>query len=104
MVHFGGISQVSLTEQTNYDCVFWADGGCTVYPARPLQCRSFPFWEDNIASQNAWEAAAADCPGIGRGPVHTFAEIDYWRGRRIQEPPIDDATDDPGDGAVGRFT
>ena len=39
-VAIGNFSHVSLTEKENYDCIFWEDGGCTVYGHRPLQCRT----------------------------------------------------------------
>src|SRR4051812_23990582 len=36
----------SLRERSNGDCVFWdRSRGCTVYPVRPAQCRTWPFWE-----------------------------------------------------------
>ena len=38
---------LSLTEKPNHDCIFW-DDGCTVYPVRPTQCRTFPFWPENL--------------------------------------------------------
>jgi Fe-S-cluster containining protein len=46
------------------DCVFLAGKGCRVYPVRPLQCRSFPFWSRNLESEASWNAAAASCDGI----------------------------------------
>lgn len=42
--------------------------GCSIYPVRPLQCRTWPFWESNLASRTAWEAATRKCPGMDRGP------------------------------------
>jgi Fe-S-cluster containining protein len=45
-----------------------AEGRCTVYAARPRQCRTWPFWEENLKSPVAWEAAKLICPGIGAGP------------------------------------
>ncbi|MBC8114112.1 MAG: YkgJ family cysteine cluster protein, partial [Candidatus Saccharimonas sp.] len=38
--------RVSLREFANGDCTFF-DGAtrkCTVYPVRPAQCRTWPFW------------------------------------------------------------
>lgn len=50
------------------------EGGCTVYPARPRQCRTWPFWEENLASPEAWDAVREICPGIGRGPRYEWQE------------------------------
>lgn len=79
--------QLSLRELSNYDCIFWKDG-CTVYEARPLQCRTFPFWDSIVLSSRAWEAASKDCPGIGKGAWHSQDEIDELLDRREREPII----------------
>ncbi|KPK65034.1 MAG: hypothetical protein AMK73_04170 [Planctomycetes bacterium SM23_32] len=68
--------RVSLKEQTNGDCVLLTPAGCGVYPVRPAQCRTFPFWRDNIRSRQSWEAAAERCPGIGRGRLYAWQEIE----------------------------
>lgn len=88
VVDLGGFRQVSLQEKENKDCVFWADGGCTVYNHRPLQCQSYPFWAHQLADERSWSAAAAECPGIGVGPRRSQDEIDEWLARRRQEPPV----------------
>ena len=46
------------------DCVFLKDGKCTAYEARPSQCRSFPFWRQNLDSAESWRQAAEKCEGI----------------------------------------
>jgi Fe-S-cluster containining protein len=78
----GAAERLSLRERTSgtgdacsEDCIFWRDG-CTVYAARPLQCRTYPFWSELLVSAEAWRAAAKDCPGIGSGARHPRAEID----------------------------
>lgn len=48
---------------------------CTIYAARPLQCRTWPFWEGNLASRAAWDFAAKRCPGMNRGKHWPLAEI-----------------------------
>jgi Fe-S-cluster containining protein len=49
-------------------CVFLDEGGrCTVYAARPLQCRSYPFWPELVQTRAAWLREARRCEGIGRG-------------------------------------
>ena len=64
-----GRERLSLKEKSNFDCIFWKDG-CTVYQARPLQCRTFPFWESVVVSPEAWEAVGKECPGINSGDLH----------------------------------
>ena len=55
----------SLRESpVNYDCVFLDGKRCTVYNLRPSQCRTFPFWPQNIASPEAWAETARHCEGI----------------------------------------
>jgi Fe-S-cluster containining protein len=45
-------------------CVFLAGDRCGVYENRPDQCRSFPFWDQNLVSATAWTRAAEECEGI----------------------------------------
>jgi Fe-S-cluster containining protein len=59
-------------------CVFLqADGHCRVYPVRPLQCRTYPFWPEVLASRHTWQREARRCEGINRG-----REVPYGRIRR----------------------
>lgn len=86
-VDIGGVRMISLTEKENFDCIFW-DNGCTVYRHRPLQCRSFPFWEANLESRKAWQEVSRTCPGVNRGKLFTSAEIEKWLRARREDPPI----------------
>jgi Fe-S-cluster containining protein len=66
----------SLIEKPGGDCIFWdTRSGCTVYPARPVQCRTWPFWPENIATRDEWERVEGACPGSGRGRVFSVEEI-----------------------------
>ncbi|MDR2490849.1 MAG: YkgJ family cysteine cluster protein [Spirochaetaceae bacterium] len=72
-----GGKRLSLQETAvpnGYDCVFWK-GGCTVYAARPCQCRTYPFWPYMLLSREMWEAAAKDCPGTRQPALVDFAAI-----------------------------
>ena len=89
-VPLGVATRISLKEKPNLDCVFWAEGGCTIYDSRPLQCRSFPFWSSALASREEWERTAAQCPGIGQGPLHSRVEIEGWVRRRLREGFVED--------------
>lgn len=69
-------NRYSLIERPGGDCIFWDRGaGCTVYEARPVQCRTWPFWPENIASPEDWESVTAICPGSGQGRVFSVEEI-----------------------------
>ena len=58
-------------------CPFLDSGNrCKVYPVRPKQCATWPFWTENLEEQ-AWEDVVKRCcPGVGRGPLHSRAEIE----------------------------
>jgi|SRR5580704_10561832 Fe-S-cluster containining protein len=69
--------RVSLTEHKNGDCTFFdADTRrCTVYGARPSQCRTWPFWNSNLESREAWETMQKSCPGAGHGQFVPLEDI-----------------------------
>lgn len=69
-----------LKSRENGDCVFLADNRCCIYPARPLQCRTYPFWPENLKSPYRWRLAARDCPGIHHGRHYSAAEIEVLLG------------------------
>jgi hypothetical protein len=68
---------LSLVEKPNGDCVFYdREGkGCAIYPVRPQQCRTWPFWQSNLRSSAAWEETCKICPGAGRGEFVPFEEV-----------------------------
>lgn len=70
--------EVSLTEHLNGDCTFLdpETRRCRVYPVRPVQCRTWPFWRGNVASPTGWERTCRVCPGAGQGALVTLAEIE----------------------------
>ncbi|QDU32975.1 Flagellin N-methylase [Poriferisphaera corsica] len=58
-------------EKRQYDCVFLIDlpggqRGCKLYKSRPTQCRTWPFWPENLKSSRTWKNAAKTCPGMRR--------------------------------------
>ncbi len=68
--------RVTLREKVNGDCVFYDDKrGCTVYPVRPKQCRTWPFWESNLDTPEDWAKTEAICPGSGEGELIPVEEI-----------------------------
>jgi len=52
-----------VISQNNYACVFFDldKKQCSVYNARPTQCRTFPFWE---YFKNNIDEVKAECPAI----------------------------------------
>ena len=69
--------RTSLTEFANGDCTFFDPEmrRCRIYPVRPTQCRTWPFWGSNLQSSSEWEATQENCPGAGQGPLVTVDEI-----------------------------
>ena len=73
--------RITLRERANGDCTFWDRAkGCTIYPVRPPQCRTWPFWDSNVATPEDWERTCSVCPGSGKGEVIPVEEI----GRRLK--------------------
>lgn len=68
--------RISLVEKAGDACVFWdSEAGCTVYDARPQQCRTWPFWSENLKDPKAWEATRQVCPGAGQGQIYSLGSI-----------------------------
>jgi Fe-S-cluster containining protein len=103
--------RISLKERRmpngNYDCIFLREmetprskrpkelapgeaiptkrRGCAIYPVRPLQCRTWPFWESNLSDKRMWDLASKKCPGMGRGSrkftgqqIEALRDADDW--------------------------
>ncbi len=67
-------SRHSLEEKPGGDCIFWEDT-CLIYPVRPPQCRSFPFWRDNIESPDDWKYVSTRCRGVNAGSTHAVPDM-----------------------------
>ena len=70
--------RVSLTEHANGDCTFFdpQTRGCKIYPVRPTQCQTWPFWPSNMASPDDWDEVQAVCPGSGKGDFYPIEQIE----------------------------
>ncbi len=53
-----------LDRLESYDCIFLKEKKCSVYEARPIQCRTFPWWIQHLREPRDWEEAAVRCEGI----------------------------------------
>ena len=87
--------EFSLKERRNngsYDCIFlkeekatraagddetivYTKRYCSIYEVRPLQCRTWPFWPENLASKKAWEMSGRKCHGMSTGRKFTLQQI-----------------------------
>jgi len=50
-------------------CHFLRPDGCSIHPAKPTQCRIFPFWPELVESRREWDRTARYCQGMGTGPL-----------------------------------
>ena len=57
-------------------CIFLEDKKCTVYSARPEQCRTWPFWPEHMSPKQWNLHVASFCPGIGKGKVYSGKKIE----------------------------
>ena len=71
----------SLVEFPNGDCVFFdtEKRNCSVYEARPRQCRTWPWWNSNLQSEKAWKETCEVCPGSGKGKLYSLEHIEEQR-------------------------
>ena len=73
-------TRLSLLERRGGDCEFLLrlqDGctACAIHAARPVQCRTWPFWDSNVETPAAWQETARECPGINQGARHDLPAI-----------------------------
>jgi len=70
----------SLNELPNGDCVFLerrnGRATCRIYPVRPVQCRTWPFWPINVKAAQNWQRLGRSCPGVNVGKHFGSDEIE----------------------------
>ncbi|MEM1166529.1 MAG: YkgJ family cysteine cluster protein [Planctomycetota bacterium] len=70
-----GRSLDEVETEHGWDCVFLdresvpGKAVCSIYEARPTQCRTFPWWPEHLRSRTTWGALGRACEGVGQGPV-----------------------------------
>jgi Fe-S-cluster containining protein len=67
----------SLKERPGGDCVLLDEQTrkCRAYEERPRQCKTWPFWDSNLRSPEAWAEAAEACPGCNKGQIVPLESI-----------------------------
>lgn len=76
-----------VLDDGRHDCVFLdretipGKAICGVYEARPTQCRTWPFWPENLTTRRAWSRAKAGppCPGMDSGALFPVERIRILR-------------------------
>ena len=77
-----GLRTTIIEQSGTKDCIFLNRGLhgeqriCMIYSVRPSQCRTWPFWPNNLTGPDAWNKAAQKCSGINRGRLYSYEEIE----------------------------
>ena len=78
-------SELALADKPSAnECVFLAGTACSVYEARPTQCRTYPFWLTNILSLEDWEAEAGVCEGINHPDAQLITPEEIFEQCRVE--------------------
>jgi Fe-S-cluster containining protein len=81
-----GLRTSVIEEAGSKDCIFLrkieGQRRCMIYPVRPNQCRTWPFWADNLSEPEAWNRAKVKCGGINQGRSYKYEEIEVIRKQR----------------------
>ena len=62
--------------ELNGKCIFLKHNKCSVYKSRPTQCRTWPFWNENMNAKVWNKDISVNCPGVGEGKLFRKNEID----------------------------
>ena len=73
-------------------CPFLLESGCSIHPAKPTQCRLFPFWPELVENRKAWKATGKYCPGIGQGQLFQIGTaLEMAHEMKVAYPPMYDS-------------
>lgn len=67
-----GLKELWNPKLESHDCIMLdrtsAPGKaiCSLYSVRPVQCRTWPFWPENLENREAWDGLKEECPGIDK--------------------------------------
>lgn len=68
----------------NPDCMFLKSKRCSIYAARPTQCRTWPFWPEVLNAKTWSKEVESFCPGVGKGKLHSSATIEKIQQQQIK--------------------
>jgi uncharacterized protein len=57
-------------------CPFLENECCMIYEVRPKQCRTWPFWTENLKEATWYSEVTPFCPGTGKGKLFSAEEIE----------------------------
>ena len=61
----------------NGECIFLKNNNkCSIYKYRPTQCRTWPFWPENMNIKKWNKDVVNFCPGIGKGKLVNIEKIE----------------------------
>ena len=77
-------NRYSLVEYPDGDCILLdpKTRHCLAYEARPVQCRTWPFWSSNVKSPEDWQNTCEVCPGAGQGKLYSLDQIEIERKKK----------------------
>ncbi len=62
-------NEIRFRQPRDKQCHFLTENGCSIHPAKPTQCSTFPFWPEIVEKKVTWFKTARYCPGIGKGEL-----------------------------------
>lgn len=69
-----------LVHLTNGRCALLGnDNRCSVYEARPIQCRTYPFWAGFFENEDDMDFLKNECEGVGRRNGKVYSELSIKR-------------------------
>ncbi|MCI0363258.1 MAG: YkgJ family cysteine cluster protein [Phycisphaerales bacterium] len=80
-------SLIETETEHGLDCIFLdrrsvpGKAICSIYEARPTQCRTWPFWPENLRTKRHWETVkrVTPCPGMNSGKLVPIESIRIQR-------------------------
>jgi Fe-S-cluster containining protein len=69
-----------------HHCVFLQENRkCAIYPARPIQCSTYPFWSEKLRNERVWNNEKWSCEGIDHPNAELIPYEEIEKQRRLHE-------------------